>query len=517
VSTALHALIVEDSEDDTALIVRELQRGGYDVIFERVDTSAAMSTALDRQTWDVVICDYVMPQFSAPAALELLKENDLDLPFIIVSGRISEDIAVAAMKAGAHDYILKNNLTRLVAAVERELREVTVRQERKRTAEALRRAQQALNVLSKCNQALVRAMEESDLLNQICRIIVEVGQYRLAWIGFAEKDEKKTVRPVAQRGYEEGYLDKVNITWGNAERGRGPTGTAIRTGKPSICKNILNDPNFAPWCVEAAKRGYASVIGIPLIANGQTFGALTIYAPEADAFDAEETQLLMELADDLAYGIVTLRTRTEHQRAKDQLEQNLEKLRKTLGGIIQAMALTVEARDPYTAGHQRRVSDLARTIAKEMGLSQDQIDGIRMAGIIHDLGKISIPAEILSKPGRIGEYEFGIIKTHPKVGYEILKEIEFPWPVAQIVLQHHERMNGSGYPQGLFGDEILLEARILGVADVIEAMASHRPYRPALGINKALEEISQNKGILYDPQVVDACLKLFIKKGYKFK
>jgi len=188
-----------------------------------------------------------------------------------------------------------------------------------------------------------------------------------------------------------------------------------------------------------------------------------------------------------------------------------------MNGIIQAIALTVERRDPYTAGHQRRAADLARAIATEMALPKDKIEGIRVAGIIHDIGKISIPAEILSKPGNLNEFEFHIIKDHAKVGYEILKELEFPWPIAQIVFQHHERIDGSGYPQGLTGEDILLEARILGVADVVEAMASHRPYRPAKGIEKALEEILQNKGRLYDPEVVEACLKVFTKNKFEFK
>lgn len=195
---------------------------------------------------------------------------------------------------------------------------------------------------------------------------------------------------------------------------------------------------------------------------------------------------------------------------------SLENLRKSLEGIIQAMALTVETRDPYTAGHQRRVADLACSIATELGLSEEQINGIRFSGLIHDLGKISVPAEILSKPGRINELEFNLIKSHPQVGYDILRKIEFPWPIAQIVLQHHERIDGSGYLQGLSGQDILMEARVLAVADIVEAMASHRPYRPALGVDKALEEISQNKGILYDPCAAEACSKVFAEKGYRF-
>jgi len=190
----------------------------------------------------------------------------------------------------------------------------------------------------------------------------------------------------------------------------------------------------------------------------------------------------------------------------EELQAALNNLREALEGAIQVISSTVGMRDPYNAGHQHRVTNLARVIATEMGLLEDKIDAIRMAGIIHDLGKIVVPVEILSKPGRITEHEFGIIESHPQVGYDILKGIKFPWPITQIVYQHHERMDGSGYPQGLSGDEIILEARIIAVADVVEAMASHRPYRPALGIDTALEEISQNRGTLYDPDVVDACL-----------
>jgi len=208
---------------------------------------------------------------------------------------------------------------------------------------------------------------------------------------------------------------------------------------------------------------------------------------------------------------------TERKKAEREIQETVEKLRKNLNATINAIALTVEARDPFTSGHQRRVADLARAIATEMGLSKDSIEAIRTAGVIHDLGKICVPADILSKPARLNELEFSLIKSHPKVGYDILKEIDFPWPVAEIVYQHHERWDGSGYPRGLADDEILLEARILAVADVVEAISSHRPYRPALGIKEALKEIEVNKGILYDPEAVNACLRLFARKKFSFK
>ena len=206
---------------------------------------------------------------------------------------------------------------------------------------------------------------------------------------------------------------------------------------------------------------------------------------------------------------------TERIRAEKEVRETLKKLRSAMGGIIQAMTLTVESRDPYTAGHQKRVSNLARFIAQEMGMSKDQIEAIRIAGLVHDLGKISVPAEILSKPSRLSDIEFKLIEVHPQTSYDILKDIDFPWPIARIVLQHHERMDGSGYPDGLKGDEILMEAKVLMVADVVEAIASHRPYRPAYGIDFALDEIEKNKGILYDSEIVDACLRLFKEKGFK--
>ena len=210
----------------------------------------------------------------------------------------------------------------------------------------------------------------------------------------------------------------------------------------------------------------------------------------------------------------TLRDITERKQAEEERKQSFERLRKVLGATVQSISMTVEMKDPYTAGHQQRVSDLARAIATEMGLSADRREFIRTASSIHDIGKISIPSEILSKPTKLTDLEFSLIKTHSQSGYDILKDIDFPWPVADVVLQHHERMNGSGYPQGLKGDDILLEARIMAVADVVEAIGSHRPYRPSLGIDFALEEISRNKGILYDADVVDACLKLFQEKSY---
>jgi PAS domain S-box-containing protein/putative nucleotidyltransferase with HDIG domain len=208
---------------------------------------------------------------------------------------------------------------------------------------------------------------------------------------------------------------------------------------------------------------------------------------------------------------------TERREATKQLERSFQNLEKAMNGTVQAIALTVESRDRYTAGHQKRVAQLGCAIARKMGFTSEQIQVIRIAGLLHDIGKISLPQEILSKPGKLTDIEFRLIKAHSQTAYDILKTVEFPWPIADIVVQHHERMNGSGYPSGIREDKLLIEARILGVADVVEAMSSHRPYRPPLGIDKALEEISRNSGILYDPSVVDACLWVFNEKGFEFE
>jgi PAS domain S-box-containing protein len=210
-----------------------------------------------------------------------------------------------------------------------------------------------------------------------------------------------------------------------------------------------------------------------------------------------------------------IRDITYRVEAEKTIEESFKKLQKVLNGTVKALANTVETKDPYTSGHQRRVARLACAIAQEMGESEHFIEGMRVMGFLHDLGKIAIPGEILSKPSTLSEYEFNLIKYHPQAGFEILKTIDFPWPVALAVLQHHERLNGTGYPHGLTGQDIIMEAKIIAVADVVEAIASHRPYRPALGIDHAMEEITRNQGTLYDPTVAQVCLRLISEKGFQ--
>ncbi len=293
------------------------------------------------------------------------------------------------------------------------------------------------------------------------------------------------------------------------------------TGQPVVVHDSHTDERYekvGDW------EAFHSWVGAPLFVQGDMIGYLALEKTSPGFYDENAVQLLDDFARAAAIALEKARLYEDirrelakRERAEQELRQSYVKLERTLEGTVNTLVSAIEIRDPYTAGHQRRATQLACAIAREMGLPQEQVEGLRMAGLIHDIGKITIPAEILSKPGRLNDLEWGIIRAHPQAGYDILKTAEFTWPVAQIVRQHHERMDGSGYPQGLSGDNILVEARILAVADVVEAMASHRPYRPALGMDRALEEISQNRGVLYDPKVVDACLKLSIEKGFTFE
>ena len=391
--------------------------------------------------------------------------------------------------------------------------------ERRRNELALARSHRALATLSAANAELVRATDEARLLQAVCRVIVEHGGYPLAWVGYAAEDPGKSVAPKAWAGVgADAFLARLKLSWAEGDAGgEGPAGQAIRTAKVQLLRDIATAPGFARSRRLALEKGTRSILALPLLPrSGHAAGFLSIHAAEPDAFDPEEVALLRELAEDLGYGIAALRARAERDRIAYEHLHHEEILRKSLLDSIEAIAATVEIRDPYTAGHQKRVAQLAVALARELGLPEEKIRGLYLAGVVHDLGKIAVPAEILSKPGKLAKVEFELIKQHADSGYEILKGIDFPWPIADIVRQHHERLDGSGYPQGLKDGAILPEARILAVADTVEAMASHRPYRPSLGIERALGTIESERGIAYDAAVVGACVKLFREGRFSF-
>ncbi|MBW2557888.1 MAG: PAS domain S-box protein [Deltaproteobacteria bacterium] len=307
----------------------------------------------------------------------------------------------------------------------------------------------------------------------------------------------------------------LNVTW------LSPSNTKVRGFALDEIVALPLDRQLTPESLRKAMNWFGKLIPLEkdgLIAepDGIMSRAMEFYCKGGHTVWLDCTLQFIRDEQGKATGILAEgRDITKRRRAEEELQRTLESLRKAFGATVQVMVAAVESRDPYTAGHQLRVADLARAIATEMGLSKDKIESIRMAGSIHDIGKLSIPAEILSKPTRLSDIEFSLIKEHSQKGYEMLKDVESPWPLAQIVYQHHERMDGSGYPRNLKGNAILMEALIMAVADVVEAMASHRPYRPTVGLHAALEEIEDNAGTLYDADAVDACLRLFREKGFQ--
>ena len=855
----IKVLVVEDSEDDLLLLIRELKKGGYYPEYDRIETADAMMKAVNDKAWDVILCDYKMPQFSAPSALSLLKEENVDIPVIIVSGTIGEEKAVECMRLGARDYIMKGNYSRLCPVIARELEETIIRKQRQEAQsqkeaaqEKLRRSEEKYRKIAKCSPDLIWTMDltgrfiyvneaverthgwtvdefmklslqdlvsprqlnrniammseqlvkagepdfdrnstltyeseelrkdgstflaevtasflwsddgkpvgiigitrditerkkaeealrnseelktrlvntmpdvvvhtdlegnilfvndnavqiggysREELLGQnllkfiapeehelvlkniqlmrdvklgpreyhlvikdgrkvpfeingdilrledgtpfavvhICRDITErkraetilrekderlrgitenlpgvifqfyakdSGEYGINYVSEPRGEFSKiiensdlsnadnlfqlflsrvhredrdsfitSIETAAQNASNWNFEGRVELLTGKSIWLQGlstPTRYENQTIFNGILLNIterkmaeeqsrLSEDKFykifmtTPDCIALTRlndglildvnKGFEDIVGWKReLAIGQKSTEPPFFFwmdPSERDFMKEELKAGRDILhrefkfkrsdgserfgnysarsitiDEQQCLIFILQDITERKVLDAELKRTLEGLRKSVGTTIQVMISAIEMRDPYTAGHQLRVADLARAIATEMRLSSHTIDGIRMAGTIHDIGKLSIPAEILTKPSKLTKIEDSIIQEHAQSGYDILKNIQSPWPLAEMIYQHHERINGSGYPRNLKGNEIIPEARILAVADVVEAMASHRPYRASLGIEAALTEIEKNRGLLYDETVVNACLRLFREKGY---
>ncbi|MDD4928644.1 MAG: response regulator [Gallionella sp.] len=379
--------------------------------------------------------------------------------------------------------------------------------ELKESEAKLNRINQLLRTIRNINEYLLVAQSEEALYRFICEAMKELEDINGAIIGIRLPDS--TLKPVAWAGFSEAMISALAIPTEAAISGSVLTGSAVREGRPVIIADIEHDPRYLPWKKIVRDWQLKSLVAVPLVADGMALGELAVYSGQRNAFDEEVTHFLVEVARDIALGVHAL-------RLDKRLHATLDSLRKSLDGTVETIASMVELRDPYTAGHERRVAQLACAIGHAMGLPERQVEGLRVIGYLHDIGKIAVPAEILSKPALLTKIELLLVRAHAQTGYDILKNLEFPWPVAQAVLQHHERFDGSGYPQGLKETEIILEARILMVADVIEAMVSHRPYRPAIGQDVALAEIAAHRGQLYDERVVDACIHLFTEQGFQF-
>jgi len=322
-------LIVEDNPGDARFVAELLKNSGSDAFnLTAVDRIEDALEKLKDAKFDVVLLDLNLPDSYGLKGLEKIARQHPDLPVIVLTGTDDEDLGLQAIHLHASDYLSKGKIETTLL-----VRTLRYAIERKKREQELQQLNRTLKALSNSSQAMMRAKDEPAYLNEVCQIIVNDRGHAMVWIGLAEADEARTVRPVAQAGFENGYLKTLNVTWNDTERGRGPTGKAIRTGKPAVCRNMLTDPDFKPWREEAIKRGYASSLVLPLSAHGKTFGAINIYSREPDAFSEDEIKLLGELADDLAYGITAIRLRAAHQQAENALQQSKDALQKSHGDL----------------------------------------------------------------------------------------------------------------------------------------------------------------------------------------
>jgi putative nucleotidyltransferase with HDIG domain len=347
-------------------------------------------------------------------------------------------------------------------------------------------------------------------LKAICEAITRKSAYVLAWVGIAEGGEDKPVRITAAAGTAKDYLDGLNLSWSeDRPHGNGPVGLCIRSGRIRQIEDSEENPSFEPFRDRARRSGIGSNASIPFsIARGRS-GVLAVYAAHPHAFESEAIEVFQHLAEEIGHGIRSI------EQEKCLLDEQMQtarmriQLNEALSAMVSPIIAAMEMRDPYTSGHQSRVADIAVAIGKEMGWSEERLVGLRVAALVHDIGKISIPVEILTKPGQLNPGERLMINAHSETGHTILRGIPFAWPIAEIVRQHHEKLDGSGYPFGLKGDAILPEAKVLTVADIVEAMASDRPYRRAMDLNLVLEEIERQSGRLLDAEAVRICAILF--------
>ncbi|MCL6613736.1 MAG: HD domain-containing protein [Firmicutes bacterium] len=446
----LQILLIEDNPGDVRLI-REFLAEAEGVDFA-LTVALSLAEGLARLTeadFHLVLLDLTLPDSHGLETFLRLQKAVPLLPVIVLSGLEDEELALQAMREGAQDYLFKDQIEPNLLG-----RSIRYAIERKRLERELGGQKIFLRTIL-------------DTVPNLIYVRDWHGRFALVNQAFADLCGLAPEELVDRRPEELNLGEDI-------QRILATDGEVIS----ALTQKLL--PN--EWVTnKEGGKSWLHITKLPFPSPDGSHPQLLCVATDISALKATEEELTASLA----------------------------RLRKAIEGTIKAMALIVEIRDPYTAGHQRRVARLAERIAKEMWLPLEQILGIKLAATIHDIGKIAIPAEILSKPGRITHIERELIKTHPQVGFDILKSVDFPWPIAQIVHQHHERLDGSGYPAGLKGEEIILEARILAVADVVEAMSSHRPYRPALGIQEALAEIEKHAGILYDQAVVRLCVHLF--------
>jgi PAS domain S-box-containing protein/putative nucleotidyltransferase with HDIG domain len=374
----------------------------------------------------------------------------------------------------------------------------------------------ALSAYAHAALALGQVHSNEDLLlTAICKAITQGSVYLLAWVGITEDGPGKPIRIAAAAGSAAKYIDGLHLSWSEDEpMGQGPTGRCIRTQQVQIVEDSESSAIFSPFRERARQYGIRSSVSIPIAADGNLRGALMVYAAYPNAFEPLAINVFLHLAEQINLGLHAIQQERllvaeRQQRASIQMQ-----LTEAMSAMVAPIVLAMEMRDPYTVGHQSRVADIAVAIGRDLGWTEERLQGLRMAALIHDIGKISIPSEILTKPVELSAAEREIIKAHPETGYFILKDIPFAWPVAEMVRQHHEKLDGSGYPRGLKADEILPEAKVLAVADMVEAMTCYRPYRPGMKIRTVLEEVQRIAGTMLDEEVVRVCVALFREKHF---
>lgn len=454
----LRLLLVEDSDDDAELLLRELRKGGFEPRSRRVCDAAGLRAALSGGEWDAAILDYDLPGFHAPLALTLFRDLRPHVPVIVVSGAVRDETAVETLESGACDYVLKDNLTRLVPSLRRAVCQARARHEHLLDRAARDVSERRYRLLFE--RSLAGVMETTRQ-----GIIVAANPALVEMLGYASADD------LLGRHAAELY-------WEAGERCR--------------LLSALRDGGSVSGWQQRLRRADGRELWLlaDIVSVTHEDGSASLFGVALDVSELRATQ--------------------------ESLAASLGQLRRTFGETVQCLASLTELRDPYTAGHQRRVAQLAEAIAVRLDVGRGCVDGLRVAATLHDIGKMHVPAEILARPGRLSDVEMAIIRQHPGTGHEILRSVAFPWPVADIVLQHHERHDGSGYPHGLCGDDLLLEAQILAVADIVEAMSSHRPYRAAHGIEHALAHVQGLAGRSFRREITDACLQVWQADGFAF-
>lgn len=455
-SPVVRILFVEDLVSDAELAKLEITRGLADwdssLRFLTTDNREGFLDAISTFKPTLIVSDFMMPGFSGMEVIELTLEHAPNIPVIILTGSINEETAVECMKAGATDYVIKEHISRLPFAVK----------------EALKRKKE-----EELRTSAERALEESE---REFRLIAEKASDLIYRIELYPEQKFSYVSPSSTKLI--GYTPEDH--YANPNLGFELVHPDDREKLRDLLEHVDGSPVVLRWIKKNGEVVWAEQSNVPVYDNDGRLIAI-----EGIARDV-----------------------TERQKAN-------EALKRAFYSIVSVLSDMLNLKDPYTQFHEKNVAKLALEIAERMGLDEFTIESIRVASMVHDIGKINIPTEILSKPGKLSDIEFEMIKKHPETAYEILRKVDLPWPVAEIVYQHHERLDGSGYPRHLKSDEILLEAKIIIVADVVEAMSSHRPYRAALGFEAAIEEIKKNAGVLYDAEIVQICTSIF-EEGFRF-